>query len=145
MGHEFYSQPSNSLPARSDQLDGKALALMVNSTVVLMMPILYKLLTCYSDTYPQIFVPYLCKSNSCGHIFTKIEPCPQGAKRRDCVTASKALQPPDCCRKGADMRIAILILLEYFKVEYYQHVAMSCLVSLVSFTNPLALALALIK
>ena len=84
VGHEFYSQPSNSLPARSDQLDGKALALMVNSTVVLMMPILYKLLTCYSDTYPQIFVPYLCKSNSCGHIFTKIEPCPQGAKRRDC-------------------------------------------------------------
>ena len=26
MGHEFYSQPSNSLPARSDQLDGKALS-----------------------------------------------------------------------------------------------------------------------
>ena len=26
VGHEFYSRPSNSLPARSDQLGGKALS-----------------------------------------------------------------------------------------------------------------------
>ena len=86
MGHEFYSQPSNSLPARSDQLDGKALTLIAGNMVMRRI-IIAIVLSCYSDTCPKIFGPYLCKSCNRGHIFTKILPpsaCPQDAKSGDC-------------------------------------------------------------